>query len=148
MKFFRHSMIPVSFMLCSALLSMSTSAISADSCSPASKHQDKFERFMIDDVPSLLESCGLGDLIIDLPGFGGGGSGGGDLFCGFKASDLSSWYDDYSGSNTGRFFGSSSKPLPISSASSGSAATSKPVKTGQPKNNESWNPASLFKNGN
>ncbi len=131
--------------LCFAVaFSVSHNSIAADSCSPASKHKEKFEKFQIDDVPSLLESCGLGDLIIDLPGFGGGGMGNGDLFCGFKASDLSSWYDDYSGGNTGRFFGSAAKPT----SSSKSTSTPPQPSTSQPEKSDSWDPASLFKNGN
>lgn len=65
--------------------------VAADACSPQEQHQSKYEKFMINDVPSLLEACGLG-LSISLPTFSIPSLG--DLFCGYSANDINDWYKD------------------------------------------------------
>lgn len=77
------------------LLSLSSMSMAADQCSksPQESHKEKFERFMIGEVPSLLDSCGLGDLVIDMPSLP---SFSADLFCGFGTNDLMGFYGEYS----------------------------------------------------
>lgn len=85
-----HKIIALAFLIAPMPL------IAADACSPQEQHQSKFEKFMINDVPSLLESCGLG-LSISLPTFSIPSLG--DLFCGYSANDLNDWYkNNYKGS--------------------------------------------------
>jgi hypothetical protein len=74
-----------------AVLLVPMSASAADSCSMQEQHQSKYEKFMINDVPSLLEACGLG-LSISLPSFQIPSLG--DLFCGYSAGDLNDWYQN------------------------------------------------------
>lgn len=78
-----HVFLAFSFILPSSIV------FAADSCSPQAQHQAKYEKFLIDDVPSLLEACGLG-LSIKLPSFSIPTIG--DLFCGYSAGDLNDWY--------------------------------------------------------
>ncbi|GGB52788.1 hypothetical protein GCM10011607_11610 [Shewanella inventionis] len=143
--------------LISCFLSIASfSGVAADSCSQSAQesHQDKFERFMIDEVPSLLDSCGLGDLVIDMPTMP---SFGADLFCGFGTNDLMGFYGDYSSNSfqTGSSSsgsGTSTSPVdistPIISAPIDTTPIIRPPTTGNPQAqpSEKWVPADLFKN--
>jgi hypothetical protein len=74
-----------------ALLITPVTVLAADSCSMQEQHQSKYEKYMLNDVPSLLEACGLG-LSISLPSFDIPSLG--DLFCGYSAGDLNDWYQN------------------------------------------------------
>ncbi|MBE8233234.1 MAG: cell envelope integrity protein TolA [Endozoicomonadaceae bacterium] len=82
--------------LITALSTLSINVIAADSCSPQENHQSKFDKYSIQDVPSLLEDCGIG-LSISIPTLTVPGLGDGDLFCGFNLSDLSDFYSGAGG---------------------------------------------------
>ncbi|QIR16681.1 hypothetical protein [Shewanella aestuarii] len=112
--------------LLSCLFSIiSLNGFAADSCSqsPRESHQDKFERYMIDEVPSLLESCGLGDLVIDMPSMP---SFGADLFCGFGTNDLMGFYGEYSGNSFPGGSGGSKYGGSSGGSSGGKSSTPKP----------------------
>ncbi|MDI5833334.1 hypothetical protein OCF84_20580 (plasmid) [Shewanella xiamenensis] len=143
----------------------------ADSCSPQQQHQSKFEKYVMEDVPSLLESCGLG-LSIKLPSFSVPSLG--DLFCGYSAGDLADWYNsnttksksklsvaNASAASTYKRSVPSTSSLPSMAGSSNKVADSgeKAIRELQTLSDESdtstandpaasqsqWEPASLFK---
>jgi len=129
-------------------------AIAADQCSQSLQqtHQDKFERYMIDEVPSLLESCGLGDLVIDMPSLPS--FGGADLFCGFGTNDIMGFYNDHS-SNSFSIRNPSNKPVTRVPSSAPPRPNRpiqpepKPTPVPEPRNiptpEKKWEPADLFK---
>lgn len=82
---------------------LTTNLAYASSCkSPSALHNEKMAKYSMPDFPSLLEDCGLNDLI---------GKFGGELFnsfkidmpdfsvCGYNTKDMASWFGvDYNGS--------------------------------------------------
>jgi hypothetical protein len=148
----------LTILLAIAACNFTSHAIAADSCSGSAQesHQEKFERFMINEVPSLLEACGLGGLIIEMPSLP---SFGADLFCGFGTNDLSDFYGEYSSTGSSGFSGRSSSTPTRSITNNTSPSTvngnrkvnSQPPKATPPVHNSSeeestkWQPADLFK---
>lgn len=93
-------------------------SLAADSCSPQQQHQSKYEKYVMEDVPSLLESCGLG-LSIKIPSFSVPSLG--DLFCGYSAGDLADWYTSNSSLSKSRSTNSSYSKISAANASAASS---------------------------
>lgn len=87
----------ISTYLVAVALATASTVVLADACVSASTlHQQKVNKYKLPSLPSLLEDCGINDMI---EGFGGSIFGGFDipigdfnLFCGYSARDVAGWY--------------------------------------------------------
>ncbi|MFM2668573.1 hypothetical protein AAFX24_27920 [Vibrio mediterranei] len=83
------------YLLCACMLISSSAVMAADVCMSASAlHQQKMAKYQVPTLPSILEDCGINDMLSGFAGdiFGSIGIGDISLFCGYTARDIGGWY--------------------------------------------------------
>ncbi|BCL74110.1 hypothetical protein TUMSATVNIG1_60940 (plasmid) [Vibrio nigripulchritudo] len=94
--------------LLGALMAFQVSAAPYTCESPSEMHKRKMEKYKMPTLPSLLNDCGINEILQSFGGeiFGSilGGIGDTELFCGYTPRDIGNWYgvDIGSGAIEGR----------------------------------------------
>jgi hypothetical protein len=77
----------------------SGSVLSAECKSAQDIHQEKMDKYKLPELPSLLESCGIGGILGGWLDLGSLNLDLDNLFCGYGANDLGNMYGGVSGSD-------------------------------------------------